>query len=93
MYNIENLKFCFQIVPEGFRKILNVIKNEYNNPPVIITENGVSDYGTLTDKIRIDYISEYLKAMLQAIYEDGCNIRGYTVWSLLDNFEWENGYL
>ncbi|KAF7397868.1 hypothetical protein HZH68_009090 [Vespula germanica] len=82
-----------KIVPEGFRKILNVIKNEYNNPPVIITENGVSDDGKLSDKIRINYFSEYLKAMLQAIYEDGCNIKGYTVWSLIDNFEWENGYI
>nr|XP_050854384.1 myrosinase 1-like [Vespula vulgaris] len=82
-----------KIVPEGFRKILNAIKNEYNNPPVIITENGVSDDGKLSDKIRINYLSEYLKAMLQAIYEDGCNIKGYTVWSLIDNFEWENGYI
>nr|KAF7422070.1 hypothetical protein H0235_009906 [Vespula pensylvanica] len=82
-----------KIVPEGFRKILNAIKNEYNNPPVIITENGVSDDGKLSDKIRINYFSEYLKAMLQAIYEDGCNIKGYTVWSLIDNFEWENGYI
>lgn len=93
MDNAKSLKFCFQIVPEGFRKILNAIKNEYNNPPVIITENGVSDDGKLSDKIRINYLSEYLKAMLQAIYEDGCNIKGYTVWSLIDNFEWENGYM
>ncbi|KAL2712920.1 myrosinase 1 [Vespula squamosa] len=82
-----------KVVPEGFRKILNDIKNEYNNPPLIITENGVSDDGKLKDKTRVDYLSEYLKAMLQAIHEDGCNVKGYTIWSLMDNFEWENGYL
>ncbi|XP_015181997.1 PREDICTED: myrosinase 1-like isoform X2 [Polistes dominula] len=80
-----------KIVPEGFRKIINVIKNEYDNPPILITENGISD-GNLMDKIRIDYISKYLKCMLQAIYKDGCNVIGYTAWSLLDNFEWLNGY-
>ncbi|XP_043502945.1 myrosinase 1-like [Polistes fuscatus] len=81
-----------KIVPEGFRKIINKVKNEYDNPPILVTENGISDRGTLMDEIRIDYISKYLKSLLQAIYEDGCNVFGYTVWSLLDNFEWQNGY-
>lgn len=50
------------------------------------------DVGTLEDDQRIEYLHLYLKAMLTAIKEDECNVVGYTVWSLLDNFEWELGY-
>ena len=64
----------------------------YGNPPMYITENGVSDLGTLNDDDRIYYYREYLKQMLIAIYEDGVDIRGYYLWSLLDNFEWNAGY-
>ncbi|CAH2058008.1 unnamed protein product [Thlaspi arvense] len=52
--------------PEGIRKILNYVKDKYNNPTIYITEN--------------------------AITVDGCDVRGYSAWSLLDNFEWERGY-
>jgi len=44
-----------QVVPWGFRKLLNWIAKEYNNPPVLIAENGYSDYGELNDRDRIDY--------------------------------------
>ena len=44
-----------QVVPWGFRKLLNWIAKEYNNPPVIITENGFSDRGELNDRDRVDY--------------------------------------
>ena len=44
-----------QVVPWGFRKLLNWVAKEYNNPPVLITENGFSDYGELNDRDRIDY--------------------------------------
>ena len=47
---------CYsQVVPWGFRKVLNWIANEYNNPPVLITENGFSDHGELNDRDRVDY--------------------------------------
>ncbi|KAK2576537.1 hypothetical protein KPH14_005859 [Odynerus spinipes] len=81
-----------KVVPQGLRRILNIIKNEYDNPPVIITENGFSDNGTLLDLPRIRYYHDYLKAMLEAIYEDGCDVKGFTAWSVLDNFEWNRGY-
>jgi beta-glucosidase/6-phospho-beta-glucosidase/beta-galactosidase len=44
-----------QVVPWGFRKLLNWIAKEYNNPHVFVTENGFSDYGELNDRDRIDY--------------------------------------
>ncbi|XP_050433677.1 myrosinase 1-like isoform X2 [Adelges cooleyi] len=80
-------------VPEGFKRLLVWIKNEYGNPPVIITENGFGDNGTLNDFERISYIKSHLSAALRAIHEDECNVFGYTVWSLLDDFEWMNGYV
>ena len=44
-----------QVVPWGFRKLLKWIAKEYNNPPVVITENGFSDRGELNDRDRVDY--------------------------------------
>ncbi|XP_033148313.1 beta-glucosidase 28 [Brassica rapa] len=87
-------------VPEGLRKVLNYIKDKYNNPTVYIKENGINDYedGTksrediLKDTFRIKYHEDHLEQLHKAIMEDGCDVRGYYAWSLLDNFEWEHGY-
>lgn len=81
-----------KVVPWGLNRILNWIKNHYNNPPVVITENGFSDKGELEDRDRADYYKSYLSELLKARIEDGCNVVGYTAWSLMDNFEWEQGY-
>ncbi|PNF16841.1 Myrosinase 1 [Cryptotermes secundus] len=81
-----------KVVPWGFRKLLNWIKNEYNNPPVFITENGVSDPTEFNDTLRIHYYTHYLNEMLNAMFQDGCNVIGYAAWSLIDNFEWNSGY-
>jgi len=56
--------------------------------PLLVTENGI---GTDDDQQRIAYLSEALAGVLRAI-EDGVDVRGYTCWSLLDNFEWAFGY-
>ena len=75
------------------RKTLNWIKNEYGNPPVIITENGFSDnLGNLDDQQRVYYYKHYINQVLKAVKLDGCNVKGYVAWSLLDNFEWSFGY-
>ncbi|GJQ82457.1 hypothetical protein Trydic_g11868 [Trypoxylus dichotomus] len=83
-----------RVVPWGFRKLLHWIKEQYNNPEILVTENGFSTSGNdVTDCRRINYYNVYLEALLEAIYEDGCTISGYTAWSFLDNFEWMDGYL
>ncbi|CAH1108409.1 unnamed protein product [Psylliodes chrysocephalus] len=80
------------VYPEGAQKALRWIKEKYNSPEIIITENGFSDLGGINDDDRIDYLRTYLKAILRAIYIDKVNVRGYAVWSLMDNFEWASGY-
>lgn len=82
----------FTRAPWGFRKLLNWIKKEYNNVPVFVTENGFPDDGDMLDIGRIKYIVSHMSEMVKAIHEDGCNVTGYAVWSLIDNMEWEKGY-
>lgn len=79
------------VVPKGMNKLLNWIRKEYNNPPVYVTENGVSDRGGTNDVKRIDYFNSYLEAVLDAI-EDGCNVQMYIAWSLMDSYEWKAGF-
>ncbi|XP_056630136.1 myrosinase 1-like [Diorhabda sublineata] len=83
----------FWDVPWGLRKFLVWLKNNYNNPEIVITENGFSDTsGTLEDDNRITYLEGHVSACLDAIYYDNVNLTGYTVWSILDDWEWGGGY-
>lgn len=81
----------------GFRETLLRLKEEYNNPPVYVTENGsafddiMDADGKVGDPDRIAFLEEYLSALGQAL-EGGCDVRGYFVWSLMDNFEWAEGH-
>ncbi|MBU9712882.1 GH1 family beta-glucosidase [Evansella tamaricis] len=86
----------WNIYPEGFYKVLKYISEQYGNIPIYITENG-SCYndepinGVVKDEGRINYLQQHLVS-LQRSMESGVNIKGYTSWSLLDNFEWAEGY-
>ncbi|KAF8409445.1 hypothetical protein HHK36_005521 [Tetracentron sinense] len=88
------------IVPWGIQKLAKYVKDKYENPPVIITENGMDDPNrpfmalskALQDNKRIIYHRDYLSNLSAAIRQDGCDVRGYFVWSLLDNWEWNSGY-
>ncbi|KAJ8416700.1 hypothetical protein AAFF_G00325780 [Aldrovandia affinis] len=83
-----------KVTPPGFRKILNFIKDEYGDPPIYITENGISERGqiNLNDVHRIHYYENYINQALKANVLDGVDIRGYTAWSLMDNLEWATGF-
>lgn len=72
--------------------LISWIRDEYDNPEVVITENGWSDDGQLKDTGRIDYLRDHLREVLRAVVDDDCNVTGYTVWSILDNFEWARGF-
>jgi len=90
----ESASSWLKSVPWGFRKLLNWIKDKYGNPEVLVTENGWSDDHTvgLADEGRIQYYRNYTNNMLKAVLLDGCDVRSYTAWSLMDNFEWAQGY-
>ncbi|MGP9527017.1 GH1 family beta-glucosidase [Glutamicibacter sp. AOP5-A2-18] len=88
----------WEVNPEGLRVLLNRLTQDYENlPPLYITENGasytdvVSDEGTIEDTERSEYILNHLDQVAKSI-DDGVDLRGYFVWSLLDNFEWAWGY-
>ncbi|KAM0871665.1 hypothetical protein ACQ4PT_039236 [Festuca glaucescens] len=86
-------------VPHGMEEVVVYYKQRYNNTATYITENGYPQASDISmtandftsDKGRIDFISGYLKFLASAIRK-GVDIRGYFVWSLLDNFEWTSGY-
>ncbi|TVU47945.1 hypothetical protein EJB05_07563 [Eragrostis curvula] len=88
------------IVPSGMRSLMNYVKQRYNSPPVYITENGMDDGNSpftsikdaLKDSKRIKYHNDHLTNLAASIKEDGCDVRGYFAWSLLDNWEWAAGY-
>ncbi|GBP54370.1 Myrosinase 1 [Eumeta japonica] len=77
--------------PTGFYKLLAYLKKKYDNPPIIVTENGWPTAPGLNDEDRVKYLRGYLEALHRAV-EDGSDVRGYTAWSLMDNFEWTNAY-
>lgn len=86
----------WNVVPGGLEKLLCWISDRYGSPKIFITENGCATCGhdtetLLNDDFRIDFIDSYLRSCLRAI-ERGVDLKGYFLWSLLDNFEWSHGY-
>jgi beta-glucosidase len=86
------------IVPGGLHRVLTWLNSEYEAPPMYITENGCALDDRLTgdrqhchDPRRIGFLRDHLAACREAI-RDGVDLRGYFVWSLIDNFEWSFGY-
>lgn len=82
-----------KVVPFGFRRLLQYITKTYNNVPIIVTENGYADFSGVEDHARVSYYSHYLNALLHAIHEDHSNVQGYFAWSLMDNWEWDDGFV
>lgn len=83
--------------PAGLGRILRRLRDEYPPVPLYITENGAPFYdyvdpsGQVNDPQRVRYLAEHLAETRDAM-ADGVDVRGYFVWSLLDNFEWADGY-
>lgn len=84
----------------GFRDLLFWISKRYSFPKIYVTENGTSVKGEnnlplehiLDDGFRAEYFQDYVGAMTSAASLDGVDVRGYFAWSLMDNFEWHEGY-
>ncbi|WP_202918243.1 GH1 family beta-glucosidase [Streptomyces cavernae] len=89
---VPTTDFGWPVVPEGLTELLTGFRDRYGDrlPPVVITENGCS-YEGIDDQARIAYLDSHIRALHQAV-EAGVDVRGYFVWSLLDNFEWAEGY-
>jgi beta-glucosidase len=88
----------WEVFAQGLTDILLWVKERYGDIPVYITENGaaffdppVAEDDRIRDPLRIAYLHKHLRAIHAAI-DQGCDIRGYMVWSLLDNLEWSLGY-
>jgi beta-glucosidase len=85
-------EFGWPIVPDGLRELLVLLRDRYPAvlPPIWVTENGCS-FAALDDRDRVSYLDGHLRAVRAAI-DAGVDVRGFCVWSLLDNFEWAEGY-
>lgn len=88
--------FGRHIDPSGLAEVLAMVRREYGNPPVLITENGCSDPfgngpGVIQDTFRSQYLRRHLEAVKGAM-EAGSKIGGYFTWTLVDNWEWDLGY-
>jgi beta-glucosidase len=88
----------WEVYPPALTAVLLWFKENYGPTPVYITENGAAFYdpptaidGAVNDPLRIHYLREHIRSVHRAI-EQGVDVRGYFVWSLLDNLEWSHGY-
>jgi beta-glucosidase len=88
----------WEVCASALTDVLVWVTRRYGNPPIYVTENGAAffdppavDGDRLADPLRVDYLRTHLTA-LHAAMAQGVDVRGYFVWSLLDNFEWAQGY-
>ncbi|MBH0162816.1 GH1 family beta-glucosidase [Fictibacillus sp. 26RED30] len=92
----EKTGMGWDIAPEEFKDLIRRLRQEYTDLPIYITENGaafddVLENGRVHDSGRVDYIEKHLQAVSD-LNDEGMNIEGYYLWSLMDNFEWSFGY-
>ncbi|XP_010542993.1 PREDICTED: beta-glucosidase 33-like [Tarenaya hassleriana] len=88
------------VYPLGLRRVLKHIKDYYNDPEIYIMENGLDEMDdgqksleeALNDKGRKEFLNSHILMMGKAIRFDEVRVKGYFVWSLMDNFEWDRGY-
>ncbi|XP_068646051.1 beta-glucosidase 46-like isoform X1 [Aristolochia californica] len=89
----------YYVYPQGMEKVLTYLKERYDKTAIFVAENGYPDADSphestesyLHDVKRVEYMSSYLNSLAAAI-RNGVDVRGYFVWSLVDNFEWIFGF-
>lgn len=87
----------WRVEPDGLAELLRALDNAYPDLPLLVSENGaayedvVTDDGRVHDIERTAYLHAHLSELARVI-DDGVDVRGYLLWSLLDNFEWAHGY-
>jgi beta-glucosidase len=88
----------WEVYAQGLADTLRWVKQRYGDVPLYVTENGAAfpdppqvPAGGVEDPLRVAYLREHLRAVRGALAA-GCDVRGYFVWSLLDNLEWAHGY-
>jgi beta-glucosidase len=92
----EITEMGWEVYPEGLTELLLRLHRDYALPPVYITENGGAfpdklANGQVHDADRTRYLAQHIAAVADAMRQ-GVPMKGYMVWSLLDNFEWASGY-
>lgn len=94
--NLPHTTMGWEVYPEGLRDLLVRFNDDYRLPPVYVTENGVAFAdelvdGAVHDENRRNYLERHFAAAAEAMAA-GVPLRGYFVWTLMDNFEWAQGY-
>jgi beta-glucosidase len=95
--HVTHTQMGWPVVPDGLRRLLHWLHERYAGLPIYVTENGAafddqpSETGLVNDLPRITYLRDHIAAVGQALAE-GVDVRGYFVWSLLDNLEWSYGF-
>ncbi|MGR3541269.1 MAG: GH1 family beta-glucosidase [Hasllibacter sp.] len=93
---LDRTAMGWEIWPQGLKAMLEHVRDHVGDLPVYVTENGMAGAdelvrGAVHDNERIRYLNRHLDCA-RAAMADGVNLRGYFVWSLLDNYEWAFGY-
>lgn len=93
---VEYTDIGWEIAPQALAELLINLHKQYDLPPIFITENGAACAdqvinGEINDEQRVRYLHDHINSVNTAI-EAGVDIRGYFAWSLMDNFEWAEGY-
>ena len=87
----------WEMTPDVFHDLLVHLRDTYDAPTILVTENGcslrdeIAPDGGVHDPRRIEFYRTHLEAMERAV-DEGVDVRGYFAWSLLDNFDWAEGY-
>lgn len=88
---LEKTDSGWEIYPDGLLELLRRVWRDHPHQPIYVTENGMAEIPGLDDRRRTEFHGEHLDAVRRA-REESIDVRGYFAWSLLDNFEWAEGY-